>query len=1018
MNFCIIDSEIRVPQCSTAHRLRLVVLTVVGCLLIGCDVSKPARPPEAANEAPDEAADEGINPLALVTALLRQGDSAAALAKVQQCLVASPTDPATLELAGDVNAAMNRPQAMMEMYQAAIENASPPSKSLLDKAGQQWMRIGKPFEALEILRTAVEHYPRNRKIRTDLAGLLAALGLEHQAGAHLRWLIMRGYGGVNELVVMSDLTRPQSDDAIAKYAREHAPADLRSQFPVARENAYQGNWDAVVKTLKPLVDQYPDFAAASAYLGRGLVESGDFDAARAWAMELPDGIEQQRQYWLASASMASRHRQREQAIAAYWQAYHLDPNDGEVLGKLAAALAQAGYDEESKIVAARAGMIGQLIERVDQLRTHHSRSQRDAVRLAQTLRKLGRLWEAASWLRVGASMPENPDPALKDLYLAIRENLSANTPWQVEESRLSASMNFSNLPAFDWEGDNAEGQFAARSPSGATDEPSRIHFVDEAARRHLNHTCEIQPPAGGGESGLWIYQAVAGGAASLDFNLDGWPDVYLTVIDGTPKRRDSAPNALYQNLAGEFRDVTAVSGTGDVGFSQGLAVGDFNSDGFDDLYVANIGSNRLYRNNGDGTFSDVTETAGLDADGWTSSVVMVDINQDGVLDLFDVGYCSGDRVLTVPCEKLGETMGCLPKSFAAEADRVWEGRADGRFVDRTKQWLGPHSIAHGLGIVAGFFDQDEGLDLYVANDMSSNHFWSTRSDQEGNFQLDEQAKLRGLAVDIRSLPQASMGVAVGDPDADGDTDFYLTHFEGEYNTYYEQICPGMWADLTSQVQLAAPTNPMLAFGTAWVDADNDGTPELMVANGHINDHRNRGGFYRMPMQLFRRHADGAWSAPDPASLGDYFQTPRLGRSLITLDADRDGRTDALVTHLFDPVSLLINHSETDARAITYFLEATTGHRSAIGALVMIEAGGEERSQQLTTGSGFQAASQRCVRFGIAPGERIDRLRVRWPSGTMQSFTIDPAQRLASGSEFLLIEGDDRPFRYQLATSDP
>ncbi|TWT73978.1 FG-GAP-like repeat-containing protein [Allorhodopirellula solitaria] len=995
--------------------LRLMWIAMLVIFGVGCDFTKPTPRSAASSDSVDTAGGGNIDEFAAAERLLRRGDPAAASTLIQQALIATPEDPATLELAGDVEAALNRPQQMIELYESAIEHSSPPSVALFNKAGQAWMRIGRPFEAVAVLRTAVEQYPDDRKIRTDVAGLLAALGLEQEAGTHLRWLVMRGLGGLNELVMLSDLTRPQNDRAIADYAIKHAPEDLRSHFPSAREAAYKGLWESVAETLGPVVAKYPAFVPASAYYGRALVELGEVDAATDWASQLPDNIEQQPQYWLATAAMASRKRQHEQAVAAYWQAYQIDPNDGEVLGKLATSLIQAGYVDQSRVVTVQAGKVGQLIERVDQLRTNHNRSQRDAVRVAQTLRGLGRLWEAASWLRVGATMPENKDPGLKDLYLAIRDELSASTPWQVQTDLLTASMDFTDLPGFDWTRPSAEPRSTTPTPASMADQTQTIHFVDEAADRGLNHVCRVQPPVGGGESGLWIYQSGAGGAATLDYDHDGWPDVYLTVLDGMPKKRDSAPNALFQNHAGKFHDVTALSGVGETGFSQGLAVGDFNSDGFDDLYIANIGGNRLYRNNGDGTFTDVTDAVGIQADGWTSSVAMVDMNQDGVLDLFDVGYCAGDRVLTMLCEKDGEAMACLPKSFAAQPDQVWQGLPDGRFTEQTDAWLGSHSIAHGLGIVAGYFDQNDGLDLYVANDMSGNHFWSGSQDAEGDFQFDEQAKMRGLSVDNRSLPQASMGIAVGDPDADGDTDFYLTHFEGEYNTYYEQIRPGMWADLTSQVQLAAPTNDLLAFGTAWLDADNDGSPELLVANGHLNDNPEPERPYRMPMQLFSRHPDGTWFSPDPASVGEYFETARLGRSLITLDANRDGRVDALVTHLFDPVSLLLNRSKTEARAITFFLVGTRGHASAIGAMVTIESGGRERSQQLTTGSGYQAASQRCVSFGIAPGEKIDALRVRWPSGDTQTFTLDPDQPLSGSEEYLLVEGDDAPFRFQSST---
>jgi Flp pilus assembly protein TadD len=986
------------------------LLIIAAFVVVGCDTAPSSRLNVKPDEPPDVLPVKDSDLLKTAATQLRHGNAKAAWNTIQECLVISPTDSATLEVAGDIAAALNDLSQVTELYQMAIEHAAVPAKSLLDKTGQAWMQQGRPFEAISVLRVAVNHYPNDPKIRVDLAGLLAAVGLEHDAGPHLRWLVMRGHAGLNELLMVSDLTRPQSDEKIVQYALKHAPDDLRIQFTKVREDAYRGRWQIVVESLTPVVQQYPDFTTAVAFYGRGLVETDDEETAAAWARDLPAAIQSEPQFWLATAAMANRRRQHVQAITAYERAYQLDPNDGEVLGKLATALSQAGYDDEAQATTQLAGLTGQLRTRVDQLRTNYSQSQRDFVEVAQTLQQLGRLWEAAAWLRVGATLPATADSELKDLYLAIHGSISAKTPWQTKHELIPESIKNMDLANFDWQTTSSANDPEPISSSLINDD-EQIQFVDQAGDRGLNHVCRIEVPADGSESGMWLYQSGAGGAATMDFDLDGWPDVYLTKMDGTPKLRDSSANALYRNLSGQFREVTELASVGDNGFAQGLAVGDYNSDGFDDLYVANIGSNRLYQNCGDGTFRDVTETVGLNANEWTSSVAMVDIDQDGNLDLFDVGYCGGDGALTQPCHNGERRMACLPKSFPAQQDRVWAGRADGKFEEKTENWLGPHSIAHGLGIVAGFFDDQPGMDLYVANDMSGNHFWSTRHSADTPFQLHDEAMLRGLAVDNRSLAQASMGIAVGDPDADGDTDFYLTHFNGEYNTYYEQIRPGMWADLTSQVRLAEPTIAMLAFGTAWLDADNDGSLELMVANGHLNDHRDQGTAFRMPMQLFRRRQDGTWSPLEATSLGAYFTTARLGRSLITLDADRDGRVDALVTHLFDPVSLLMNESETLAGSLRFFLVARNGHRNATGATVSISVDGQRHSQQLTTGSGYQAASQRYLAFGIAPTEKMTELSVRWPSGNMQTFALDTSEALNGGGEYLLVEGDDQPFRY-------
>ncbi len=171
---------------------------------------------------------------------------------------------------------------------------------------------------------------------------------------------------------------------------------------------------------------------------------------------------------------------------------------------------------------------------------------------------------------------------------------------------------------------------------------------------------------------------------------------------------------------------------------------------------------------------------------------------------------------------------------------MWQGQPDGTFVEVTDHWLQGQTLAHAFGAVAGFFDDNPGLDIYVANDMSANHFWSTVTSGPSDFHMQDQATARGLAVDRRSLSQASMGIAAGDPDLDGDIDFYLTHFEDEYNTFYEQVSSGMWQDVTEQIDLAEPTRKLLAFGTQFIDGNNDGWLELFVANGHISDYREEG----------------------------------------------------------------------------------------------------------------------------------------------------------------------------------
>jgi tetratricopeptide (TPR) repeat protein len=963
---------------------RLICFLLIGFAALGCS-PKPQHLQESEVSS-------GEGEYVTAAAAFTKGDFLSARELAKKELVAKPEDADLLELLGDIDAATGAIAQAIANYESAVKASKTPSRKLCDKLGRIYMIDGRPFNASEILSRAVELYPKDQAIRTDLAGLLAALGLEQQAAPHLQWLVMRGYGKANELRMLIDLSRPQVDQSICDYALKHKPEDLRPHYSLARNAAYKRNWREVATLLAPVVAKYPDFNVAQSLYLRALVEQNDAPGIENWLRTTHSGIEQEPQYWIANGIWAERDRQAKESVHAYWQASLLDPSNGEALNLLAAGLAKLGMEKDSQLISTRAGQLAKARDLVDTLKVRADNSQSTAIELAAMLEPLGRLWEAAAWLRLGAMMTNEKSPTLPDAYARVRGQLTAATPWQLAAGEIGKQLDFSDWPSLDWHRDGVAVSKASAPPSR-----SSIRFEDVAATVGLQHTCKIRNPAQG-EAGLWIYQSGAGGAAAIDYDLDGWPDIYLTTIDGTPNKEDSGPNRLHRNLNGKFIDVTEPCQAGDKGFAQGVSVSDMNGDGFDDLFVANIGQNRIYINCGDGTFKEASNDVGLSGEGWTSSVALADFNGDGFIDLFQVGYCAGNEVLEVPCREKGKIYACLPRNFPAQKDRVWQGQADGRFKETTDQWLLNQEVAHGLGIVTGFFDEQPGMDVYVANDMSANHFWSGAKDSSRHFHFRDQASVRGLAVDRRSLSQASMGIAAGDPDLDGDIDFYLTHFTQEYNTFYEQVSQGLWVDMSSQNGHEAPTLPMLAFGTQFIDADNSGTLELIVANGHLNDYQHQGEAYRMPNQLFERSHEGMWTDLPASQIGDFFATKRLSRSLITLDFDRDGRQDSLVTHLFDPVSLLVNRSDSAFKSVALYLKSTRSHPDAIGAQVTLVLDGKSVTKQLIGGGGYQCSNQRCLLIGMGSEQAAKSVVVTWPSGLEENFGD-----VQAGNEYLLVE---------------
>ncbi len=448
---------------------------------------------------------------------------------------------------------------------------------------------------------------------------------------------------------------------------------------------------------------------------------------------------------------------------------------------------------------------------------------------------------------------------------------------------------------------------------------------------------------------------------------------------------------------------------GDTGFGQGVAVGDVNEDGFPDLLVLNYGPNALLVNNGDGTFTDASDRLGNNGNDWSTSAAIADLDGDGLSDLVIVNYCAGLDPVTTTCPMKDSDVfrSCTPMQFPGQGDFFLQGTPQGKFVDRTQDWdAKPTVVGRGLGIVAGALDGSPGVDVFIANDMTNNHFWS-RSPEDGAFSLSESGMLRGLGCDDRSLAQGSMGIATGDFDRDGDIDLYVTNFDKEYNTYHEQRGAGIWQDLTSRLQLSMPTMPVVGFGSEAIDLDNDGSLELVVSNGHVDmfSRADEQSVYAHPMQVFRRNASQTFDSIGESLTGEYLSSPHVGRALWTIDANRDGLTDLAVTHQTEPVALLINHSQPSGDWIGIDLRGRSCSRDAIGAKVEVSVGENRWTAIQTSGDGYLCSNQRTLRFGLGDTVGSCQVQVTWPDGTSQIH-----RDLESNTSWLLVESEMQAFQ--------
>ncbi len=926
-----------------------------------------------------------------VVRLARSRQWARAQSLVQQHLVEFPNDVGAMELSGDLLVQQGEPTQAIKVYEVLVKQASPAPASLFHKLALQQMKLGRAIDALQNLETASALHPNHQQLHEDITGLAVLLGFSRAAVPHVKWLVLHGHSDFDSLILLADPHRVEADEERCRKAFEKHPADLRLQYGIAAHAVTDLRWQAAVDLLQPIVAKYPDFVPAYGLLGRALAELEDASAFQAWGAKQPAAVKENSDFWLAQARWADRHQRPAEAARSYWEAIRCDELSlSEAKLNLVGVLRQIGRTQEADRVGELNLLQVGIADALDTFIQRKQASQEVAFQIADLMNRLGRDWEAEGWGRLGLSLHEDLVADAREKYQTYRDKLRANTPWQRAEFSLVKQIDLSALPTWDFQHQNAITQSVSQE-----EQPVTFRFEDEAKERGVQYTCALRKDAK--LTGNHIYETGGGGVAAIDYDLNGWPDLAFASLDGEVFKTNSSPHRLFRNEDGVFRDVTEDAHYEERGYGQGFAVADYNEDGFPDLFDANIGSNRLFRNNGDGTFTDVTDTSGLQGEGWTTSAVLVDLDGDHIVDLFEAKYCAGKRPFEQECKDHVRVLSCMPLEFEPELDHVWQGKGDGTFQEKTLDWMDQKTSGRGLGVVAGLIDELPGMDLYVANDMTSNHLWSSTFSND-RYSLTDLGVLKGLAVDFRGRAQASMGIALGDADSDGDLDLFVSHFYDDHNTFYEQIASGQWSDRSYQVGLAKPSLDKLAWGTQFIDINNDGSNEIVVANGHIDDLTHIGKAYEMVVQVFRRRSDGQWQEQEGSEIGDYFTKKRLGRSLIRADLNRDGLEDLVMTHLHEPVALLVNHSPEAGKSVGIHLVATSSARDAIGAKVMGKREGRQVQQQLVAGAGYQGANQLHVVFGMGQSEKLSDVKVHWPSGHVQELG-----ELEVGKEYLVVE---------------
>jgi len=492
-------------------------------------------------------------------------------------------------------------------------------------------------------------------------------------------------------------------------------------------------------------------------------------------------------------------------------------------------------------------------------------------------------------------------------------------------------------------------------------------------------------------------QTTGSGVALFDADGDGWLDIYLVNNGGSRGR----PNQLYLQRDGKFINASKGSGLDFSGYGMGAAVGDVNNDGRPDLLVTLVGSARLFINQGGGVFRDVTKEAGIDNPVWGTSTAFVDYDRDGRLDLVVVNYIDFDP--TKRCESSrGQADYCSPNVFAPTASRLFRnlGEKDGipRFQDVTTSSGLARAPGPGLGVYCADFDGDGWTDIFVANDGRPNHLWINQ--KNGTFK--EEAVPRGLAYDAMGRAQAGMGVAFADVDGDGLLDVFVTHLTEEQHTLWKQGPRGLYRDRSAQARLSTPGWRSTGFGTALFDIDNDGWPDLVIANGRASRGPAVGssplgehwGPYGERNQVFANDGSGRFkdvSRSNPGLCG----RPNVARGLAVGDLDKDGGLDLVLTTAGNRARVFRNKAPDRGHWLKVRANDSTGKRDALGAEVTVCTAGRKQIRVLQTADSYLSASEATVHFGLGQHTRYLALEILWPDGTQERFEGGAADCLRS-----------------------